>query len=561
MSQRKNQKEGDYLEVFQAVTRLISSVHDPQEVMDLVVRRLPDLLEVDAATIRLLDSTMDSFVLGAAWGVSDEYLSRATIDSKEVMAALKQGRPMAKTDIDLACDHDSCQYISREGVKSAMSLPILYKGEVIGILRLLTKDTREFTDKELNFALSLAEQVGMALSNGRMFQEMETQVKFLSELREISRIVNSTLDLDEILSAIVEKLPTILQVKGCTVRLLHPATNRLELAAASGLSERYLSRGSISREDSIFSVLKGEPVGIYNATTDSRVNYHEDIRREGIKSILVVPIKNGPEIIGVLRLLTDEHHFFSAVETNFAVTVADEGGIAIQKARTYRKITLLFNQIEEHERFLQTILDSLWLQLLVVNRDKRVIMVNSKFLETTGSRESEVLGQLYQKVVLWKETEPDACPINGVLADGEAVTVQECLESDNDKTPTLCFERHFAPIFDESGQVEFIIEAVRDITSEKLLKKEQMEKMKLQGVIEMAGTAAHELNSPLFAALGTAQLLRDDLGSPEMIEEMDVIIRNMKKIADLTREMTTVTGFEAREYVVETKIVKLTSNK
>ncbi|MEE4253837.1 MAG: histidine kinase dimerization/phospho-acceptor domain-containing protein, partial [Desulfuromusa sp.] len=106
-----------------------------------------------------------------------------------------------------------------------------------------------------------------------------------------------------------------------------------------------------------------------------------------------------------------------------------------------------------------------------------------------------------------------------------------------------------------------IIEAVRDITSEKLLKQEQMEKMKLQGVVEMAGTAAHELNSPLFAALGTAQLLRDDLDSAELIEEMDVIIRNMKKMAELTREMTTVTGFEAREYVGDTKIVKLKSNQ
>ncbi len=391
--------------------------------------------------------------------------------------------------------------------------------------------------------------------------EMENQVKFLSELREISGIVNSTLDLDEILSAIVEKLPITLQVKGCTVRLLHPATNRLELAAASGLSERYLSRGSISREDSIFSVLKGDPVAIYDATRDSRVKYHEDICREGIKSILVVPIKNGPEIIGVLRLLTDEPHFFSASETNFAVTVADEGGIAIQKARTYRKITLLFNQIEEHERFLQTILDSLWLQLLVVNRDKRVIMVNSKFLETTGSRESEVLGQLYQQAVLWKKTEDHACPINAVLKNGQPVTVSECLESSSDITPALCFERHFAPILDEDGQVEFVIEAVRDITSEKLLKKEQMEKMKLQGVVEMAGTAAHELNSPLFAALGTAQLLRDDLDSTELTAEMDVIIRNMKKMADLTREMTTVTGFEAREYVGDTKIVKLKSNQ
>lgn len=84
-----------------------------------------------------------------------------------------------------------------------------------------------------------------------------------------------------------------------------------------------------------------------------------------------------------------------------------------------------------------------------------------------------------------------------------------------------------------------------------------MERMKLEGVVEMAGTAAHELNSPLFAALGTAQLLRDDLTSDEMIEEMDMIIRNMKKMGELTRAMTEATGFETQEYVGDTKIVNL----
>ncbi len=559
MKLKENQKERDYLEVFQAVTRLISSVHDPQQVMDLVVQCLPELLEVDAATIRLLDKPTGKFVLGAACGVSQEYLSRATIDSKEVMDALMQGQPMAITCIDQLRDQNICQYLAKEGIKSVVSLPILYKDQVAGILRLLTKDSREFYEQEINFALSLAEQVGVALANGRMFQEMENQVQFLSELRDISRLVNSTLDLDEILTAIVEKLLSILKVKGCTIRLLHPATNRLELVAASGLSKTYLERGSISREDSIFRVLKGQPVAIYDAVNDSMVDYHEDIRREGIKSILAVPIKNGPEIIGVLRLLTDEPHFFTAAETHFAITVAEEGGNAIQKARTYRKITLLFNQIEEQERFLQTILDSLWLQLLVVDPEKRVIMANKKFLETADFSESEVLGQFYQKVVPWRKTEDD-CPINKVLIGKAPIIVLDCLKNKENANRSLWYERYLAPIHGENGEVDFVIEAVRDITSEKLLAKEQMEKMKLRGVIEMAGTAAHELNTPLFAALGTAQLLRDDLLTEETIEEMDTIIRNMKKMAELTREMTSVTGFEAAEYVGETKIVKLKSS-
>ncbi len=96
------------------------------------------------------------------------------------MSALLKGQPIARTDIDIFCDHDGCAYISREGVKSAMSLPILFKGRVIGLLRLLTKDSRQFSEPEIAFAMSLAEQVGVAISNGRMFQEMETQVTFFA---------------------------------------------------------------------------------------------------------------------------------------------------------------------------------------------------------------------------------------------------------------------------------------------------------------------------------------------------------------------------------------------
>jgi GAF domain-containing protein len=73
-----------------------------------------------------------------------------------------------------------------------------------------------------------------------------------------------------------------------------------------------------------------KPVAIYDAPNDPRVNYHDEIKEEGIKSILAVPIKNDQEIIGVLRLLTDSHRSFSASDIHFAVTVAEEGGNAIE---------------------------------------------------------------------------------------------------------------------------------------------------------------------------------------------------------------------------------------
>ncbi len=381
MNATPRQKERDYLEVFQDITRLISMVHDPQQVMDLVVGRLPGLLEVDAATIRLLDRATNTFVLGAAHGVSDEYLSRATIDSREVMAALLAGRPTARTELDRICDHDSCSSISREGVKSAMSLPIVYKTRVIGLLRLLTKDIRRFSEGEIAFAMSLAEQVGLVIANGRMFQELENQ-----------------------------------------------------------------------------------------------------------------------------------------------------------------------------ERFLHTILDSLWLELLVVAPDKRVILVNRRFLENNGTTEAETLGRIYQEISPWRDADPANCPITKVLAGGGPMTV---LARRDKEDGSSWYERHLAPIIAGDGRIDFVLEAIRDVTSQKLLDQEKMARMKLEGVIEMAGTAAHNLNSPLFAALGTAQLLRDDLAAPEQLGEIDTIISNLQKMAALTKEMTAATGFESRVYVGNTKIVAL----
>ena len=112
-------------------------------------------------------------------------------------------------------------------------------------------------------------------------------------------------------------------------------------------------------------------------------------------------------------------------------------------------------------------------------------------------------------------------------------------------------------MLNEGGEVEFVIEVIRDITAKRQLEQEHLERVKLQGVVELAGTVAHEINSPLFAALGTAQLLEEDLESVELIKDVQTIIRNLKNIGELTRKMTAMTGFESRDYVGATKIVEL----
>jgi PAS domain S-box-containing protein len=542
-----------YIPIFQQVTRMISMVHDPRQVMEIIVRSLPELLVIDACTIRLLDQAGGGLVLEAAYGLSDEYLGRPDVDSRETLGMVASGHPVAMSEVEASPHRSFREAALKEGIVSVLTLPIAFQERVIGIMRLLTRSRRLFSGEEIAFAMALAEQVGIAIANGRMYRQLARQVDFLRELQAISQLVNSTLDLDRVLSTIVELLPRSLQAQGCTIRLLTPRSKELELVASVGLSGEYLSRGEVVDEKNTVRVLSGEAVAISDVTADDRVLYSEHMVREGIRSLLAVPIKVMDEVIGIIRILAREPRQFSEAEISFSLAVAEAGGSAITNARTYRKITLLFNQIEEHEHFLANIIDCIRPQLIVIDRQGRVVMANRAFLEAGGWQEGEVLGMEYRRLCTSGGGE-QTCPVDAVLSSGRMASSVHYAEGAGGP---CWLERTATPMLDAAGEVEFVIEVIRDLTAQRLLEAEKVERSKLEGVVEMAGAVAHEINTPLFAALGTAQMLEDDLAGTAEEEEVRTVIRNLKTISELTAKMTAMTGYSSRDYVGETRIVSL----
>ena len=329
------------LRILQQITGLTAAMLDHQMVMDTIVRSLPQLLDIDACTIRLLDSSTRSFVLGAAHGVSLEYLSREIIDTEANMDMVRSGHPVHSAHVDEDPFLPFRDAASREGIKDVLTLPIVYQSELIGIMRLLAKTVQGYGPDEISCCMALAEHVGIAISHGRMFKEMEHQLTFLREIQALSRLVNSTLDLNEVLRTMVERVAVTMATKGCTLRLIHPVSKKLELAASFGVSAGYLDRGAVESEGNVLMVLNGDPVSIYDASHDHRVEYHQQMQDEGIVSLLAVPIKVNSEVIGVMRILSDVPRVFNDTEVRFAVTLAEVGGTAIRNARNYQKINLL----------------------------------------------------------------------------------------------------------------------------------------------------------------------------------------------------------------------------
>ena len=153
--------------------------------------------------------------------------------------------------------------------------------------------------------------------------------------RDTCKIINSSLNLTEVLNLITQNMVAVLDVKACSVFLWDRRQRTLEISATHGLTESYLKKGAIDADKSIKETLQGEPVLIRDTSSDPRIQYPDEAQKEGIASIFSVPISVKGMVIGVLRIYMSEMRSFSEDEIEFITGLADMGGIAIDNARMY----------------------------------------------------------------------------------------------------------------------------------------------------------------------------------------------------------------------------------
>ena len=155
-------------------------------------------------------------------------------------------------------------------------------------------------------------------------------------LVKIVRLLSTSRNPEEIIRMTVESIKSSLGIKGCALFLINHRSRELEVAAATGLSDDYLSKGPVSAMHSIADSLKDGPIAIFDAGDDPRIQYPEAARKEGIASILSVPILIGDEAIGAIRVYTAENMDFTLDDVNFVQALANIAGVLIELTRLYQ---------------------------------------------------------------------------------------------------------------------------------------------------------------------------------------------------------------------------------
>jgi GAF domain-containing protein len=159
---------------------------------------------------------------------------------------------------------------------------------------------------------------------------------------KIIKSIQTAVDREEILRLIVENAVEVMQAKACSLYLIRSRSDTDGLfypAVQIGLSESYIHTGPARGRDITRDiVMKGGYLAASDATTDPRLENHQAKKKEGIASLLVVPVIVDRDPIGILALYTAERREFSQEEIDFLKGLADQGGIAILRAhQAYRQ--------------------------------------------------------------------------------------------------------------------------------------------------------------------------------------------------------------------------------
>ena len=171
-------------------------------------------------------------------------------------------------------------------------------------------------------------------------------------LYDIAQKLNSKLAPQEVLRTIVEGIRDAADAKGCSLMLLTPDRQQLIHSVACGLSDWYVRKGPVRVDEAIAQALDGKPVAVLDATTDPRIQYKAQAKKEGVVSMLSLPLTRRGQVIGIVRIYTAETRRFSGQETDFFSVLANLGAVALERAELLeeeKKQFLRFVSIAAHD--------------------------------------------------------------------------------------------------------------------------------------------------------------------------------------------------------------------
>jgi len=330
---------GQELKILHQISYTISCTLDLDEVLRQIIDLVVHVTKGDSCLLYLLDDTGDFLVLRASKNPHPRLIGRISVKVGEGITGwvAKEAQPVAiarhaSKDPRFKFFHT----LPEDRYEAFLSVPIIAPTDrVIGVINVQHRRAHRHSEQEKTLLSIIGHQVGSAIQNARLYQETAHRSRQISTLAQVGQLIASGRYLEEMLQLIVRMIAEMMQARLCSIMLVDTQKNELVLKAAKCSSEEYWQRPNLKIGKSLISrvVKERSPLMVRDVTKEQGYLYPELATKEGVRSLLSVPMIFKDHVIGVINVYSAEERDFSGEDLRVLSTVADQAALAFENTK------------------------------------------------------------------------------------------------------------------------------------------------------------------------------------------------------------------------------------
>lgn len=326
----------DELKVFSDLSALFASTLELQQTLDETIHLVNRLTKADACFLYLLDSGTQELVLSASKTPHPHEIGHLRLKMGEGITGwvAKHRKPVALSK-GAHLDSRFIGALPEDRYEAFLSLPILIKNDLVGVINVQHKKPHLHSTRLTNLLSTIGRQVGAAIETARLYSETRRRAKALEALTAVSHTLVQDRYPEEIMQLIVNMTAQMMGSNICSIMLLDEKNQELRLVASQSLDPGYREKPPVKLHGSSTgkAVSTRKPVVIADVRKEAQYQYRDLAIKQGLVSLLSVPMMFKDKVLGVMNYYTPVEHRFTDDEIAFAQSVANQCAAAIENTR------------------------------------------------------------------------------------------------------------------------------------------------------------------------------------------------------------------------------------
>jgi HD-GYP domain-containing protein (c-di-GMP phosphodiesterase class II) len=331
------------LQVMQEVARVSSGDVSLDEMLELFMDVVLRTTRAEHGSILLLDEGGETLSFHCVRGTASTSLKQLNVGIGEGIAGWVARTGQSAMSQDVSKDHRFTGRIARQvnmEPRAILAVPLKGKRSLQGVVEVLHADGRPpFTQEDLLGLEGLASQMGLVVENAKLFNVHGEEIRRLEALTSASTVVNSTLDLKQLLKLVMELAARTLRAEASSILLKEKATGDLLFDVATGQAADQVKTLRVPRGQGIAGAVaeSGDSLLVPDCSKDPRFFKAADEKTQFVtRSIIAVPLQARGETIGVVEVLNRLGDIpFSQADLRLLQALAHQSAVAIQNAQLF----------------------------------------------------------------------------------------------------------------------------------------------------------------------------------------------------------------------------------